>query len=227
VTSDDAGYALLVTVTATNSYGIVGADSLPTVIVGAKPGLPSPGIPAATVSPSATGVPAVGSKLTATTGGFVGAGNTYAFQWQRCDTQGLDCDSITGANSGTYLLKAADLGSTIRVVVTAKNALGSASAYSDVTSVIVGAPAGSSGSVNTLRALVLVGTARADRLVVKKGKSRIMAGKGNDTIFAADGRRETVDCGPGRDTVTADRNDVLLHCERVVYPKKKRVAAAK
>jgi len=227
VTSDDAGYALLVTVTATNSYGIVGADSLPTVIVGAKPALPSPGIPAATVAPSATGVPAVGSKLTATTGGFVGAGNTYAFQWQRCDTQGLDCDSITGANSVSYVLKAADRGSTIRVVVTARNALGSASAYSDVTSVIVGAPAGGSpGSVNTLRALVLAGTARADRLVVKKGKSRIMAGKGNDTIFAADGRRETIDCGPGRDTVTADRNDVLLHCERVIRPKK-RVATTK
>jgi hypothetical protein len=225
--ADDAGFRLLVTVTATNSYGIVGADSLPTVIVGARPVIPGPGAPAATVAPNASGSPAVGSKLTATTGGFVGAGNKYAFQWQRCDTQGLDCESITGATSGTYVLKQADLGSTIRVVVTARNSVGSASAYSDVTSVVKAGTAGTaSGTAKSVRTLVLTGTAHADRLVAKKGKSRIVAGAGNDRIFAADGRRQIVDCGSGRDTVTADRGDVLLHCERVLYPKK-RLAAKK
>jgi Tol biopolymer transport system component len=225
VVADDAGSTLLVTVTATSSYGIVGADSLATVIVGATPTIPGPGMPASTVAPRAVGTPAVGSTLTATTGGFVGAGNSYAFQWQRCDTQGLDCESISGATMGSYLLKQADLGSTIRVVVTARNSAGSASAYSDVTSVVAAAAAGSSsGSTQSAKALVLYGTARADRLVAAKGRTRIIAGAGNDTIYAADGRRETIDCGSGRDTAYADRTDVLVHCERVVHSKKRLAA---
>jgi hypothetical protein len=226
VATDDAGSTLLVAVTATSSFGIVEADSLATVIVGATPSIPGPGMPASTVAPHAVGSPAVGSTLTATTGGFVGVGNTYAFQWQRCDTQGLDCESIAGATHGSYLLRQADLGSTIRVVVTAQNSVGSASAYSDVTSAVAAATAvTTSGGAKSAKALVLYGTARADRLVVSKGRTRIVAGAGNDTIYAADGRREVIDCGSGRDTAYADRTDVLLHCEHVVYPKK-RVAAA-
>jgi hypothetical protein len=225
--ADDAGSTVVVTVTAANSYGFSPMDSLPTVIVGATPRIPGPGMPASTVAPHAVGTPAVGSALTATTGGFVGVGNTYAFQWQRCDTQGVDCESIPGATSASYTLRMPDLGSTIRVVVTARNSVGSASAYSDVSSVVAAAPAGgASGNAQSFKALVLKGTAHADRLVIRKGKNRIVAGAGNDTIFAADGRREVIDCGAGRDTVTADRIDVLLHCERVIYPKK-RLAATK
>lgn len=225
--SDDAGYTLLVSVTATNSYGIVTADSAPTVIVGATPVIPGPGSPASTVAPHAVGPPAVGSTLSATIGGFVGAGNTYSFQWQRCDTQGVSCESINGATAGSYALRQPDFGSTIRVVVTAKNSAGSASAYSDVTSVVAAAPAGgSSGSTESFKSVVLYGTAHADRLYAKKNTSRIVAGAGDDIIFAADGRKEIIDCGLGNDTVYADRFDVLLHCEHVIYPKK-RVAAKK
>jgi hypothetical protein len=42
------------------------------------------------------------------------------------------------------------------------------------------------------------------------------AGGGNDTISARDGTRDTIDCGGGRDKVTADRTDkVSSNCERV------------
>lgn len=44
----------------------------------------------------------------------------------------------------------------------------------------------------------------------------ILAGGGNDRIHANDGHTDRVDCGPGRDTVWADRTDRLVHCE-VVY----------
>ena len=64
------------------------------------------------------------------------------------------------------------------------------------------------------------GTARSERLVVKRGTTRVVAGAGNDTILAADGRREAIDCGNGRDTVTADRSDSLVHCEVVRYAKR-------
>jgi hypothetical protein len=43
----------------------------------------------------------------------------------------------------------------------------------------------------------------------------IVAGAGNDRIHANDGHTDRVDCGPGRDTVWADRTDKLFHCEVV------------
>gem|GEM_PF-3396264 len=49
------------------------------------------------------------------------------------------------------------------------------------------------------------------------GKDRVTAGGGNDTISARDGVRDTIDCGAGRDKVTAVRNDAVKStCERVV-----------
>jgi hypothetical protein len=44
--------------------------------------------------------------------------------------------------------------------------------------------------------------------------NRIAAGPGADTVDSANGRRDTVHCGPGRDRVTADREDRLSGCER-------------
>jgi hypothetical protein len=38
---------------------------------------------------------------------------------------------------------------------------------------------------------------------------------GNDRIHANDRHTDRVNCGPGRDTVWADRTDRLTHCEIV------------
>jgi WD40-like Beta Propeller Repeat len=43
----------------------------------------------------------------------------------------------------------------------------------------------------------------------------ILAGAGNDKVHANDGHTDRVDCGPGRDTVWADRTDRLARCEIV------------
>jgi len=43
----------------------------------------------------------------------------------------------------------------------------------------------------------------------------ILAGAGNDQVHANDGHTDRVDCGPGRDTVWADRSDRLTGCEIV------------
>ena len=56
------------------------------------------------------------------------ARSTYAYQWQRCDAAGATASTIAGATGTTYTLTAADVGSTIRVVVTATNAGGIAAA---------------------------------------------------------------------------------------------------
>jgi len=43
-------------------------------------------------------------------------------------------------------------------------------------------------------------------------------GTGNDTIHAQDGEVDSIDCGPGTDTVWADAQDTLVHCEVVKLP---------
>jgi hypothetical protein len=47
------------------------------------------------------------------------------------------------------------------------------------------------------------------------GHDRLRGGPGNDTIRAADGHRDRVECGSGRDRVTADAQDRLRGCEVV------------
>jgi Tol biopolymer transport system component len=60
----------------------------------------------------------------------------------------------------------------------------------------------------------VLGTAKAD---VIEGTPLwgdvIEAGAGNDQVHANDGHTDRVDCGPGHDTVWADRTDRLAHCE--------------
>lgn len=63
---------------------------------------------------------------------------------------------------------------------------------------------------------VLVGGGGADTLIGGPGDDRVHGGDSPDAIWVRDGRRDTVDCGPGIDVVDADRRDVVHpNCERV------------
>ena len=62
---------------------------------------------------------------------------------------------------------------------------------------------------------VLAGGAGADVLIGGAGADAFFGGAGDDTILARDGVRESIDCGPGRDTATVDRVDRLKGCEKV------------
>lgn len=92
--------------------------------------------------PSNTGLPGIsgtardGSMLTASKGDWTGAPTSYAYQWERCDTAGGSCGSIAGANSFRYTVGSADVGHTLRVVVTATNADGSGTATSRPTGTV-------------------------------------------------------------------------------------------
>lgn len=55
----------------------------------------------------------------------------------------------------------------------------------------------------------------AGRVSTASGACEIDGTPHNDVIEARDGHRETIFCGPGRDTVYADRSDVLRGCEIV------------
>jgi len=87
---------------------------------------------------------AVGAlTLVAGTGSWTGdTPISFAFEWRRCDSAGANCAAIAGATNTTYVLQIADVGSRIRVLVTASNTDGTASALSDATAVVTtgGAP---------------------------------------------------------------------------------------
>jgi hypothetical protein len=90
--------------------------------------------PASTESPRVTGSAIVGGTLLASTGAWTGpAPISFAYQWRRCDASGQACANVWKAVNTTYSPTAADAGRTLRIVVTARNAYGAATATSAAT----------------------------------------------------------------------------------------------
>lgn len=93
--------------------------------------------PVNTQTPSVSGQTTDGEPLVADRGEW--SGDTpiaYAYQWRRCDSSGAACSEIAGATGKSYVLRPDDVGSRLRVTVTAKNEKGSASAESAPTGVV-------------------------------------------------------------------------------------------
>ena len=90
------------------------------------------GTPPSNASPPAyTGTPEETATLTAGTGRWDGSAPfRYSFRWRRCDSGGGNCAYIPEADSQSYTLTAADVGTLVSVEVTASNAIGSAAAES-------------------------------------------------------------------------------------------------
>jgi hypothetical protein len=133
VEAGDVGGTLRVAVTATNAAGTSAAVSGPTAVV-APPG----SAPNATKQPDPHGTFQVGQTIDVDAGTWSGtAPITFSFQWQRCSGTGASCANISGATGQTFLLTVADVGAKLRAVVTAKNAVGSNSAVSNLTPTIV------------------------------------------------------------------------------------------
>src|SRR5438045_3064434 len=86
---------------------------------------PGQSAPVSSVLPTIDGTPTVGNTLTAGSGTWTGPSATYAYQWDRCDPSGAACSTIPTATTQSYAPAATDVGSTVRVVVTATNRNGS------------------------------------------------------------------------------------------------------
>jgi alpha-tubulin suppressor-like RCC1 family protein len=149
-------------VTAVDPHGSSNATSLPSAPVAGIPVAPSD-----VLAPSVEGSLTAGEVLTATPGVWYGSETiSYAYQWQVCDAEGEECTDISGASASTYTLTEGEIGSTIRVIVTASNSAGSESVESARGETVgaAGAPA-SSGEGPAIRGEGKVG----QRLVAENG----------------------------------------------------------
>jgi len=144
--ASDVGDSLRVLVTGSDKSGPGAAFSTATATV------PS-GAPASTAAPSVTGTLRGGQALTVSNGSWNPSATSYAYQWQRSTTTGGPWTAITGATSSTYVPGSADLNAYLRVLVTATNANGQASATSAQAGPINGEP-------NNTAVPTIAGTAR-------------------------------------------------------------------
>ena len=142
--SADIGSTLRVLVAASDSVdGMVEQPSRATAPVA------GPNTPVSEAPPVITGSGLPGSTLVVSAGSWTGEGGvTYSYQWERCDEYGEACATIAGAEASSYLLAASDAGSTLRTLVTATDADGSADAESNA--IAVGPSTPSSAAAPTI-----------------------------------------------------------------------------
>jgi len=140
LTDGDVGATIRVAVTGSNDFGSSTVSSAATQVVVVTVNAPSN-----TAPPTISGTAAVGETLAADPGQWSGApAPSYTYQWRRCDSGGASCVDISGATAQNYVLAEADVDATVRVVVTAVNDVGSSTATSDPTAVVVQEPTNTS-----------------------------------------------------------------------------------
>lgn len=98
---------------------------------------PAPIAPTNTAAPTISGTPIRGQALSVSQGTWSNVPTAFAYQWQSCDGAGENCAPLPGANEPTRDLSQADVGHTLRALVTASNLGGSRTAIS-ATSPVVG-----------------------------------------------------------------------------------------
>jgi hypothetical protein len=103
------------------------------------PAAPSPP-PASTSPPVLSGLAQAGQTLSTSNGTWSGSPTTFAYQWSRCDTSGVNCLPIGGATGQSYPVGTLDVGSRLLATVTAANGTGTTSAMTTPSAVVLAAP---------------------------------------------------------------------------------------
>ncbi len=133
LTPSDVGSTIRVVVTGTDAdgpQGASGAISGQTAVIAALK-------PHNSTLPSITGTTKAGQTLSASQGSWTGTPPlSFGYQWERCNASGNSCHNV-GTDASTYPLGSGDVGSTIRVVVTATNG-GGFTAATSVASAVIG-----------------------------------------------------------------------------------------
>ncbi len=146
VQNNDVGSTLRVAVTASNGGGnSTPTSSSPTAVVTAAP---TP-VPVNTTAPGISGTAQAGQTLTASTGAWTNSPTGYTYAWSRCDSGGANCAAV-GTNSSSYPVQNNDVGSTLRVAVTASNGGGNSTPTSSSPTAVVTAAAATTFGTTTI-----------------------------------------------------------------------------
>lgn len=128
--SGDAGHRLRVLVTASETAASAAQASSATLPVAGE------GAPVSEELPVISGTALVGETLTVLPGGWQSAtALTFTYQWERCNQDGQECSTITGATSSTYTLTESDASGTVRAALSASNTSSLTSAPSQAVTV--------------------------------------------------------------------------------------------
>ena len=175
--------------------------------------------PVNTSPPTISGTAQVGQTLTAGNGTWSNAPTSFAYQWLRCNGGGNSCDTVANATQQTYTLVAADVGSTMRVRVTATNADGSGAAQSEQTAVV--APVTSSAAPKNTAPPTIAGTAKVGQtLTANEG-----TWSGNPTGYAFQWQRCDADVVVCSNVVGATAKTYLVRIADLGYRLRVRVTA--
>jgi hypothetical protein len=129
----------------TGSYPLESAEQ---TLVKCRANGPGPGVPPVNiVAPSLSSeTPQAGVPLGVSNGVWVGGSVTYSYQWERCDINGNNCTNIAEGTAMSYTPSDADVGDTLRAVVTATNSYGASSVTTAASNAVKGP-----SPVNTVR----------------------------------------------------------------------------
>jgi len=122
ISSENVGYYIKAVVTGTNNGGVASASA-----TSAATAIVIDVAPVSSTSPSITGVTRTGQTLTVSHESWNNRPTSFTYQWKRSATAGGSYSNIIGANSGTYLIDAADVGYFFKAAVVASNTGGSSS----------------------------------------------------------------------------------------------------
>jgi hypothetical protein len=148
-----------------NRWKLAVVAALAAVATGIFATVASAAAPTNTASPTISGTAKSGQKLTANNGSWSNSPTSFTYQWQRCASDGNGCGDINGATSSTYSVGSSDVGHALRVVVTATNSDGHASATSGATDPVNGA----NGPTNSVKPSVSGSAVVGHTLTVSNG----------------------------------------------------------
>ncbi|HEY1834136.1 MAG TPA: IPT/TIG domain-containing protein [Solirubrobacteraceae bacterium] len=130
--------------------------------------------PANTSAPVISGEAAPGGTLKATTGEWTGSPTAFGYQWERCTASEASCATIATASSSSYAVTSADVGSRLRVKVTASNGVGSGTPATSAQTAVVASSTPTIGSFTpsgiTGSTIVIEGSGLAGATQVLLGK---------------------------------------------------------
>jgi hypothetical protein len=168
----DVGLTVRAAVTGSNSAGSSAAPSAATARVSGSPLVQS--------LPTVSGTAQPGAQLTGSNGTWSGyPAPSFTYRWERCNSHGATCKTISGQTKSGYTVASGDLGSTLRFVVVAANASGSSTATSAATAV-VSASSGTAQAVTGRAILTGTSTGRPSLRIT------IPAGHGTALVKAVD-----------------------------------------